>query len=147
MTARRTSRRPPLIGLRGAFLLDIAVAWYGVALLAWVNPGAPEAGGGFFSDVPTWLYAGLWALAGTLAATCAFQRSPRADRSGFVVAAAFAVARSVQYGWAWLAALLPVGGHGDPQGWFGLLCWAAIAFAITTAAKVHDPGPPAMEVP
>lgn len=143
MTARRLIQRPPLIGLRGAFLLDIAVAWLGVALLAWVHPGAPEAGGDFFSGVPTWLYATLWALAGTVAAMSAFQRSPRADRWGFIVAAFFAAFRAGAYGWAWTG----LGGPSDGFGWFGLLIWGAVTFAIITASKVEDTGTPREESP
>jgi hypothetical protein len=139
-------RPPRILGRRGVHLFAVALAWCGVALLAAVTPTV--RGGDFFSYVPRPLYAGLWVLTGLLAGVCAFRRRPGADTPGFTVAVGVATARAAVYGWAWLDSLLPgVGGHGDPTGWFGAVCWAAVALVTANVAGWQEDAPPPVEDP
>lgn len=142
----RLFRHPPQrLGRRGTHLLSISVVWFGVALLTAVNQSAPGQGGDFFSYIPRPLYVGLWVLTGLLAGVSAFKRQPGEDTPGFTVSVGVATARAAAYGWAWLDSILTgVGGEGDHLGWFGALCWTAVAIVTMNVAGWQEDNPPPM---
>jgi hypothetical protein len=132
---------PQVLGHRGAHLLPMSAILLSIALMITLDPPTPGRGGDLFTYLPLAAHVALWAVAGAIAAGSAFLHTPGADTLGFTLVVCLATFRAFAYAWAWLDSLLPgVGGHGDPLGWFGAVCFAVIALTtMNVAGWQEDP--------
>ena len=122
-------------GRRGAFLLFLALLDTAIGYSLLTAPPAETAALHLVLPLPVWAWAWL-----TVSAACAVGAFLHRDRAAYAAAAGIKAAWAGITGRAWLL-------YHIPQGWVGVIFWAAFAVTVLLISSWPEEPPPPRQPP